>query len=216
MRINKYILILALIFSITFQSLEAKEKEKPPEEKSFMTNKCTEIKEDIKRLKCFDDWILESKKSFKNMESLLKSLEAISSIPTKPNIDPELENKKSELIQAYIPKIRLYELQAFNQPKSSYDKTIVPAVNFKLQNNGDKNLSMVEVTLYFKDTNGNVIYEESYHPISVRSWDSPSEALKPGYIWQLERGNVYIASKVPTEWREGFITGKITDVEFQD
>ena len=128
--------------------------------------------------------------------------------------DAEEKKEKKRIKQAYIPKVKLYGVNAHYQEKSSYDKTVVPAITFKIQNNGDKTLSKVEVTIYFKDNNGNVIFEKIYTPISASSWSSPSKLFKPGYIWQIERGKIYPVSDVPTEWMEGAVSAEITDIDF--
>ena len=37
---------------------------------------------------------------------------------------------------------------------------------------------------------------------------------RPNYIWQMERGKFYQATSVPSEWQEGNVQAKVTDVEF--
>lgn len=199
----------------------AETKDSSKETPKFSTD-CSTIKDDEKRLKCYDDLTKDREKLAKHREDFLKTLNSLASFDTsKPKINPkeilekeEEEKEKERVKQAYMPKVRLYEVNAHYQPKSSYDKTIVPVITFKLQNNGDKTLSKVEVTVYFKDNDENIIFEEVYTPISASSWSSPSKLFKPKYIWQIERGNAYLVSKVPSEWKEGAISSEITDIEF--
>lgn len=94
----------------------------------------------------------------------------------------------------------------------------VPGVLFKIRNNGDRSLDRVEVTIYFKDAAGRVIAEEDYHPVLVSeySFSGNNKPLKPGYIWQMEKGKFYSAKKVPDEWEEGSIDAAITEVRFTE
>lgn len=94
----------------------------------------------------------------------------------------------------------------------------VPGVLFKLRNKGDKPLSRVEVTVYFKGANGRIIAEEDFLPVLVSeySFSGDNKPLKPGYVWQMESGRFYSAKSVPSEWEEGSIDAAITDVEFAE
>jgi hypothetical protein len=117
--------------------------------------------------------------------------------------------------EQYVPKVKLYDFSS--KYFQSTFKGRVPGVEFKLKNEGDRTLNEVEVTVYFKDGDGNVISEEDFHPVLVSKYlISDSKPLKPGYIWQMERGQFYSAASVPSEWKEGAATARITDIEFAD
>jgi hypothetical protein len=107
--------------------------------------------------------------------------------------------------------IELYDFKSGYH--ETYDGTF-PGVEFKLRNKGKCALREVDVTVYFLDRNGEVISEKTFYP--VLSSDHEDEQLKPGYIWQLERGKFYSAKNVPTEWVTGHAYGKITDIEFAE
>lgn len=92
----------------------------------------------------------------------------------------------------------------------------IPGVDFKIKNTGDKTLKKIEVTVYFKDSSGSVIYDEKFYPVLVTEFGTDSEPLKPGYIWQQEQGKFYSVKKVPSEWQEGNADAKITDIKFAD
>jgi hypothetical protein len=82
------------------------------------------------------------------------------------------------------------------------------------KNEGDLTLSRVEVTVYFKDATGKTIHEESFVPVSVKSFRPDNRGpLRPGYIWEPERGTFYTAKTVPTEWRPGAAQARITDLD---
>lgn len=130
----------------------------------------------------------------------------------------ELEEKiaQAKARQAYIPMIEIYDLKS-RYYESRLDGR-VPGVEFKLKNNGDRELNRVEVTVYFKDASGAVIVEESYLPVFVSeySFRDDNKPLKPGYIWQIEKGRFYVAKSVPSEWKEGAMTAEVTKIEFAD
>ena len=130
-----------------------------------------------------------------------------------------LEETQSELKifeekQDYIDKISLYELSARYYDTYVDDK--VPGVTFKLKNNGDRTLKKVEVTVYFKDENGAIIFEEDYNPVLVSEYSiGDNKPLKPNYIWSMGKNKFYKAESVPSEWKAGAVSAKITDIEFQ-
>ena len=125
------------------------------------------------------------------------------------------EIKSFEEKQAYIKNVVLYDLKA--RYYETYLEKKVPGVEFKLKNKGDRALKEVEVTVYFKDANGTIIAEEDYHPVLVTkySFSGDNKPLKPNYIWQMERGKFYKADSVPSEWKEGSVSAKITNIEFE-
>lgn len=115
--------------------------------------------------------------------------------------------------QAYIGNVELYDLTAAYYKTYLSDR--VPGVKFKIKNKGDRTLNEVEITVYFEDSKGNVIAEEDYHPVLVSKYSySNNKPLKPNYVWQQESGKFYQAKSVPSEWKEGAITAKVTDIEF--
>ncbi len=117
--------------------------------------------------------------------------------------------------QAYIDKVKLYDFTA--KYFSSYLDGETPGVTFKIKNEGEKTLTKVEVTVYFKDSSNNVIAEEDYHPVLVSDYSfGDNKPLKPNYIWQMESGKFYKAKSVPSEWQEGNAVAKITDLRFEE
>lgn len=117
---------------------------------------------------------------------------------------------------AYTDSILLYGLKA-----KYYDSLFEgkkPGVVFKLKNNGSKTLKEVEVTVYFKDANGQIIFEEDFYPVLVSdlSFNKDSnKPLKPNYIWSIPKDKFYTVENVPSEWKTGSVSAKITDLEFE-
>ncbi len=148
--------------------------------------------------------------------------DAINGILTGEMVDAEhaireikLEMRTIKEKQAYFSKVVLYDV------KAKYYETLLkgrlPGVEFKIKNKGGRTLKEVEVTVYFKDAQGRVIAEEDYHPVlntSLALLSRDNKPLKPNYIWQMERGKFYKADSVPSEWKEGRVSAKITNIEF--
>lgn len=159
----------------------------------------------------------KSKKLNSAVEKYLQILELDSEVvDAKEGLkETKSEIKSFEKKQAYIGNVELYDLSA--KYHKTYLKENVPGVVFKLKNKGDKTLNEVVVTVYFKDANGTIIAEEDYHPVLVTqySFGRSNKPLKPNYVWQMERGKFYQAESVPSEWREGAVSAKITNIEFE-
>ena len=113
---------------------------------------------------------------------------------------------------AYFPKVKVYDTIAkyYNSGWSG----IKPYIDFKVKNNGDKELSEVEITVYFKDKNGNVIHEEKYTPINNGGFFSDSGTLKSGRIWQQDEYSYYSSDSLPSEWQEESADFVVTNIEF--
>jgi hypothetical protein len=91
----------------------------------------------------------------------------------------------------------------------------VPGVEFKLKNLGERTLTKVGVTVYFLDSDGKTIAENKFNPVWVTSYGGENnDPSKPGYIWALSGNQFYVAKNVPSEWVEGRVIVKVTDVEF--
>lgn len=128
----------------------------------------------------------------------------------------ETEINQFEEKQAYVKNVVLYDLSA--KYHKTYLEERIPGVEFKLKNKGNRTLNKVEVTIYFKDAKGTIIAEEDYHPVLVTKYSfiGDNKPLKPNYVWQMERNHFYKAESVPTEWKEGAVSAKITNIEFAE
>ena len=123
-------------------------------------------------------------------------------------------NEASEAEAAYIrDNVEVYDLSA-RYMDSMLDGR-VPGVDFKIKNKGQRSLDEVQVTVIFYDKDGNAIAEDEFYPVLVSGFDN-DPPLRPGYIWQQERGRFYSAKSVPTEWEAGKATAKVTAIEFSD
>jgi len=164
---------------------------------------------------------LKDKKKF--VAALEKFKEASSLRPNEKYLQDYAQEtvdlaKKQAESEAYIPKVELYQLQG-RYYNSVLDGRL-PGVEFKLKNTGDRTLNEVEVCVYFHDASGTILAEKIYHPVLVisseYSYSRNNSPLKPGYIWQHESGKFYSAKHVPSEWKPGAVTAKVTYIKFAE
>lgn len=189
-----------------FLNWQAKKIKK--EKQAAIQNLMAEAKE-LRKTKKLEGAIEKYEKVLELDAELVDAKERIGEVKT--------EIKQVEKKQAYISNVVLYDL------KSKYYETYLekrlPGVEFKIKNKGNKTLKEVEVTVYFKDSSGTIIAEKTYHPVFVNklsfSFNGNNKPLKPNYIWQMERDKFYKADSVPTEWEEGVVSAKITNIEFE-
>jgi len=131
--------------------------------------------------------------------------------------EAQAEQEAEKRQAAYIAEhIELYDVEASYMDSLLDGK--VPGVLFKLKNKGDQTLEKVKVTVYFKDESGSIIAEEDFHPVLVRpySYSGKNAPLKPGYVWQMEKGKFYSAKSVPSEWQEGSMQARVTEIGFAE
>ena len=190
---------------------EREEQEKINKEKQERATQARVLVREARQLKRNKN-LLGAKDKYN--EALLLESEMVEANEGIEEVNKELAEIKAQ--QAYIDKVKLYDL------KSKYYESLlqgrVPGVKFKIKNTGDRILNKVEVTVYFKDAKGNVIFEEDYRPVNTHaiSFTGDDKPLKPNYVWQMERGQFYPAKSVPSEWETGSVSAKITDIEFSD
>lgn len=158
--------------------------------------------------------LTEKAKKLKEAGDFSAALSAYEEILTL-NPAEEVASKEAKTLEAkigYIPKITVYDFT------SKYLNTgwngIVPYIDFKIKNGGDKELKKVVVTVYFKDKNGAIIHEQKYYPVNKNEFFNSTDTLKPNHIWQQQRNFYYSADSLPSEWYEGAADIAITDIEF--
>ncbi len=112
--------------------------------------------------------------------------------------------------QDYLKNLQIYDFKAryYNSLKGK-----IAGVEFALKNNGTETLSMVQVTVYFKDAQGNTLSEQNYQPVTA-STDN-GKPLKPNQVWQPQQSMFLAVQSVPSGWKEGSAEIRITDIEFE-
>jgi hypothetical protein len=109
--------------------------------------------------------------------------------------------------QDYLKNLQIYDFKAryYNSLKGK-----ITGVEFAMKNNGTETLSMVQVTVYFKDARGSTLSEQNYQPVTDNS-----KPLKPNQVWQPQQGMFLTVQSVPLNWQEGSAEIRITDLEFE-
>jgi len=131
--------------------------------------------------------------------------EKLKGAPAAGAQDVKLKQEKLDYIREHL---EVYEIKAeFRQTVFGNE----PVVSGKIKNKGDRTLKKVEITAYFLDSNRNVIFENSYHPVLDSSYGDKTP-LKPNYIQPF----AYRCEKVPSEWAEGQVRVSVTQVQFED
>lgn len=114
----------------------------------------------------------------------------------------------------YMGKVEITEFEATRI--DTYLKKDVPAVRLSVKNNGERSLDKVKVMVYFKDADGNVIFEEDYFPVLVNKYSTRDKPLKPGYIQEQGKGKYYTLDSTLSTWKVGSATAKVVDIEFSN
>jgi hypothetical protein len=145
------------------------------------------------------------------LKNLVSKYDEILALDSSNN---EILAKKNAVVEKinYFSNVAVYDFVAkyYEQYFGGKEAGIV----FKVKNNGNKELKRVQVTVYFKDNSGNIIHEDKFTPVSEYSWDSNNKSLKPNHIWQMDSGYYLKADNVPSEWKEGSVDVRITDIDF--
>jgi hypothetical protein len=186
--------------------LDWKSEKAKKEKQTTISNLMAEAKE-LRESRKLEGAIQKYEKVLELDSEMVDAKEGIGEVKT--------EIKQLEEKQAYIENVVLYDLQS--RYHETYLEKKVPGVEFKIKNKGDRTLKEVKVTVYFKDASGTIIAEKSYHPVLVTeySFSGDNNPLKPNYIWQMEGGKFYKADSVPSEWKEGAVSAKIANIEFE-
>lgn len=189
------------------QSLEQERIKR--EKEDVERKKITSLKEEAQEL-------LDSNK-FEEALSKYKAMSEISSGIEAAEVGIEKTTKAMEEFTEkmnYIDKVEVTEFIA--KRIDTYTEKDIPAVRISLKNNGDRSLDEVKVIVYFKDKDGNTIFEEDYCPVLVSnySFSSDNKPLKPGYVKEMEKDKYYTLKSALSEWQEGKAVAKVVDIEF--
>lgn len=155
-------------------------------------------------------WLIYKSDVFKSDESSVADTAAAENPFMSPVAEAEPEtNAEAQLYMA--ENVEVYDVSG--RYEDSMLDGRVPGVDFKVRNNGDRSLDRVQVTVVFYDAEGNAIAEEDYLPVLAGGFNN-DKPLRPGYIWQQERGRFYTAKSVPDEWESGKVSASVTEIEF--
>lgn len=144
---------------------------------------------------------------------------AIAKYESLLNYSIGVESSRSGIIEAknamtlfedkmnYLDNVQITEFVAKRQDQDDAKSKIT--VQISLKNAGERSLDDVKVMVYFKDENGNIIYEEDFFPINS---DKP---LKPGYVQGMSGYHYGLRNDIPG-WITGNAIAKVVDVTFTE
>jgi len=141
------------------------------------------------------------------------SLESLSSATDTPSVETEEARHRKE-VQEYLPNVKLYALRGGygKGTLSCYNKPC-PTYRGKIKNEGNRTLTRVEITAYFPDAEGNIIYEDSSSPVLVADFSvGDNTPLKPNYIREFG----YVVEDCPSECKPRKVRIEITDLAFEE
>jgi len=166
--------------------------------------------------------MLSDAEALKDNRNYVRAVEIYNEILTEDENNTEaieaLNETESEIAeqkekQDYIQFVTLFDFEA--RRIDTYSDKGLPAVTFAVKNEGNRTLNKVEVTVYFKDENGNTFFEEDYFPVLVSSYSlSNNKPLKPNYVQRQEKGKYYTIKELGDEWKAGAAEALVTDIEF--
>ncbi len=155
---------------------------------------------------------LEKQKKYNEAKNKYLEINSIKSNDIKlqkkiEELDKKIEEQKAK--NDYIKKISLNNIKVFDYKEYSFSNS-VKALKGSVVNNGSKNLSDVELIVYFYDNKGNIIGETTFHPL-VGGFFEGNTVLKPNYVkdfgYKLEK-------YAPSSW-SGKIKVEVIDITFQ-
>lgn len=120
-------------------------------------------------------------------------------------------DQTSAEISQYVPKLAISQVKGGmgKGTLTCYDHDC-PAVWGRIENTGDRTVSRVEVTAYFPDSTGKVVFEKQYPALTVGGFMSKDSPLRPGYIKEFG----YVVEGCPSECVPENVRVSVTDVDF--
>lgn len=116
-------------------------------------------------------------------------------------------NTSNETIE-YINNYFVLENAVVKQFTSYSDKKEWGLSNIQVKNNGDKTVTGMTITVYFQDTDGKDVAEDSFNISQFNS-------LKPNYSWKQDEDRYYQFKNLTSDVDPTRHTIKVTDLEFE-
>jgi hypothetical protein len=113
----------------------------------------------------------------------------------------------------YRSSVALYDLEARRVSTFLRDETT--GVRFKLRNDGVRTVRRLQVTVYFRDANNVVVFQERFTPVTDSTLAFDSDVLRPNHIFQMPSDRYFTVDRVPDEWQEGNVIAEITSLELE-
>lgn len=149
-----------------------------------------------------------------------KSTISLKQVSVEQTVNKQISEKvaepKKDLGATYIKEfLSLKDVKVFN----GYGQFDVPgysdtkkAVKGNIKNNGDKSIAVLEITIYFLDSNEKRVGEKSFTVVSTESLMNATSALKPNYSKDF---GYIVAEDAPSDWA-GKVEVEISKIKFEE
>ena len=114
----------------------------------------------------------------------------------------------------YINNSLVLENAVVDEFDTYYNTKVWGLSDIKVKNNGDKSITQITVTVYFKDESGNTIGENNIN-IGIADIYNTVSALKPNYEWMSEKDHYYELKNLSDNINPTRNEIKITNIKFE-
>ena len=114
----------------------------------------------------------------------------------------------------YINNSLVLENAVVDEFDTYYNTKVWGLSDIKVKNNGDKSITQITITVYFKDESGNTIGENNIN-IGIADIYNTVSALKPNYEWASEKDHYYELKNLSDNINPTRNEIKITNVKFE-
>ena len=125
------------------------------------------------------------------------------------------KNSTSQDVIDYINNNLVLENAIVDELYTYYNTKVWGLSEIKVKNNGNKSITQLTVTVYFKDESGNTIGENNIN-IGISDVYNTVSALKPNYEWASEEDHYYELKKLSDNINPTRNEIKITSVKFEN
>lgn len=124
------------------------------------------------------------------------------------------KNSTSQDVIDYINNNLVLENAIVDEFDTYYNTKVWGLSEIKVKNNGNKSITQLTVTVYFKDESGNTIGENNIN-IGISDVYNTVSALKPNYEWASEEDHYYELKNLSDNINPTRNEIKITSVKFE-
>ena len=125
------------------------------------------------------------------------------------------KNSTSQDVIDYINNNLVLENAVVDEFDTYYNTKVWGLSEIKVKNNGNKSITQLTVTVYFKDESGNTIGENNIN-IGISDVYNTVSALKPNYEWASEEDHYYELKNLSDNINPTRNEIKITSVKFEN
>ena len=123
-------------------------------------------------------------------------------------------NSTTQEVIDYINNSLVLENAVVDEFDTYYNTKVWGLSDIKVKNNGDKSITQITITVYFKDENGNTIGENNIN-IGIADIYNTVSALKPNYERVSEKDHYYELKNLSDNINPTRNEIKITNVKFE-